>query len=414
MAERVKRSEVDAPEPEATSVGKMPTRRDQALVRRPVEGRLVCVAGPEVGRVYRLDRLPAEIGRDPDLQIFLEGTDVSRRHARVVADGDGLAIEDLGSTNGTFVNVERITHHRLQPDDHVQIGGSLFSYVQQDELAERVQQIQKLQALSSLAGSLAHDFKNLFTVLQMNVDFLAEAEGAPDPAAVADMRTAIAQGGAIVERLMHFGRTDPAPDATRLDVSAIIEETTAMARRTFPGITLEVEIAGDLAVIGSAGDLHQVLLNLILNARDATADGGRLSIRARELMLSRTEAFALDLPASGHYVELVASDTGTGMDDAVMARIFDPFFTTKPIGKGTGLGLSVVYGIVKQLGGNILVSSSPGQGTSFRVLMTAAPPDDLDAVEVGDRTKDESLVTAAGLPVARPGGAGGTHGRGGR
>ena len=135
-----------------------------------------------------------------------------------------------------------------------------------------------------------------------------------------------------------------------------------------------------MQVTGRRGELHHVLLNLCLNARDAMPGGGRLALHAERVELSRPAAMHLHLPAPGAYVELTVRDTGTGMDEVTLARVFEPFFTTKRPGEGTGLGLATVYGVVRSHGGNVLVDSTPGDGTTFRLLLPAAASDG------GDRT----------------------------
>jgi signal transduction histidine kinase len=141
-----------------------------------------------------------------------------------------------------------------------------------------------------------------------------------------------------------------------------------MSRRQFgTSVSISTNVERDLAVLGSYEELHQVLVNLLLNARDAMAEGGKIRVEARAIHCDAARAVACDLPAAGEYVEISVSDTGSGMDQATLARAFEPFFTTKPRGKGTGLGLAMIHGCVRRHGGAIEVDSTIGHGTNFRL-----------------------------------------------
>lgn len=358
-----------------------PARNAAGTLPRAPRGRLICLTGYDVGLIYPFERLPAMIGRASSADLCLTDPEVSRRHARVVRGESGYVIEDVASRNGVIVNDERVQQRALQVGDRIRVGGTLLVYTVHDDLELRVQQLQKLDALSTMATALAHDFKNIFSILLCNVDLL-EPTSSPAPIAsdaeraecMADIRKAIARGGDIVQQLIHFGRREVPAEAVRLDLGSLVDEAVSLTERTLHGVTLECSVHGPLWVRGRAGDLHQVMLNLILNARDAMPKGGRITITGRELQLARTEALSLHVAVAGRFVELVITDTGTGMDAPTLARIFEPYFTTKPVGKGTGLGLSTAYGIIRNLGGNILVTSKPGEGASFRVLVPALAP----------------------------------------
>jgi PAS domain S-box-containing protein len=243
----------------------------------------------------------------------------------------------------------------------------------QEELARRdsdLRQAQKMEAVGQLAGGVAHDFNNMLTAIRGYADLVRD-EFATSPSA----RTAFDEIGRAVDRaasltrqLLAFSRKQvlqPQP----LDPNAAVRDIESMLRRLLVG---DVELATDLAadagqITVDPAQLHQVLLNLALNARDAMPGGGRLLIRTRAVELDAAFCDENRGAVRGPHVMLSVSDNGAGMDPEVLAHIFEPFYTTKELGMGTGLGLSTVYGIVKQSGGYIRVESIPGQGSTFLI-----------------------------------------------
>jgi len=229
-----------------------------------------------------------------------------------------------------------------------------------------LRQSQKMEAVGQLTGGLAHDFNNLLTGISGSLERL-QARVAQGRLGDADRYINVAQGAAkraaaLTHRLLAFSRRqtlDPQPT----DVNRLMAGMEELIRRTVgPAVTVEVVAAGGLwATSVDPSQLENALLNLCINARDAMPDGGRLTIETANRWLDQRVARERDLPP-GQYVSLCVSDTGTGMTPEVAARAFDPFFTTKPIGMGTGLGLSMVYGFVRQSGGQARIYSEPGQG----------------------------------------------------
>jgi two-component system cell cycle sensor histidine kinase/response regulator CckA len=243
-------------------------------------------------------------------------------------------------------------------------------------LEEELRQAQKLEAVGRLAGGVAHDFNNLLTVITGYSDLLL-ADLRPDhphQAAVIEVRKAADRAAALTRQLLTYSRRQTFQPA-RLDLNGVITELENMLRRL---IGEHIELVNELdpeaqIVVADPGQLEQVVVNLVVNARDAMPQGGRIALRTGNVVLGGTDSQpAPDVPA-GRYAFLEVADTGCGMDEAIRARIFEPFFTTKEPGKGTGLGLATVYGVVKQARGHIAVQSSPGQGTTFRVYLPAAP-----------------------------------------
>lgn len=176
----------------------------------------------------------------------------------------------------------------------------------------------------------------------------------------------------MTKQLLSFSRR-AAAEPQALNVNTIVETTLSMLRRLLgEHIVIRLALSSEPAMVrADPGQLQQVLLNLSVNARDAMASGGTLTLSTRQRRIELpVEVAALGLPR-GEYVELLVTDTGTGMSEDVRAHLFEPFFTTKPVGKGTGLGLSMVYGIVLQAGGQLQVDSTVGVGSTFRVLLTA-------------------------------------------
>jgi PAS domain S-box-containing protein len=237
-------------------------------------------------------------------------------------------------------------------------------------------QSQKMEAVGQLASGIAHDFNNLLVVILSNARFLLEAlppgdERREDAEAILD---AGERGAGLVRQLLTFGRKGE-PRRAAADVGAVVRGIDRLLRRAAgPEVQVSVELApGTCAVRIDTGQVEQVLMNLVVNARDAMPEGGEIRVATRWLDLEEPPP---DCPAlrPGRYAALAVADTGCGMTPEVAARVFEPFFTTKESGKGTGLGLSTVYGIAKRSGGDVAVSSEPGRGTTFTVYLPACAP----------------------------------------
>ena len=246
----------------------------------------------------------------------------------------------------------------------------LTDITDQLRVEEQLRGAQKLEAIGQLTGGIAHDFNNLLTVILGGGDLLVEAlEHEPQLKRLAEQTVAMAERGAeLTKGLLAFGRRQPL-NPQRTDVNGRLVALEALLRRTL-GADVEIRLAlsGRLwpAMVDS-GEFDNAILNLSINSRDAMPDGGRLTIRTDNMDLdAQCSDIGQDI-VPGAYVVVSVSDTGTGMDQATMARIFEPFFTTKDVGKGSGLGLSMVYGFVKQTNGHVMIFSEPNEGTTVRL-----------------------------------------------
>ncbi len=235
-------------------------------------------------------------------------------------------------------------------------------------LEEQLRHSQKMEAVGRLAGGLAHDFNTILSVILSYSDLVLAARGGDEARQerIWQIRKAAQRGAALIRQLLAFSRKQTVAPKV-LDLNALIEDMEPMLRRLLgAGVELVVRTDPQLGRIrADSGHIEQVVMNLVVNARDAMPEGGKLTIQTANVWLDRDASRAhLDLEP-GRYVMLAISDTGMGMPPEVRTRIFEPFFTTKEPGKGTGLGLSVVYGIVKQSRGGISAESEPGRGTTL-------------------------------------------------
>ncbi len=242
-------------------------------------------------------------------------------------------------------------------------------------LHEQLRQMQRVESLGRLAGGVAHDFNNLLTVILGSCGFLRADLAPSDPrlADVAEIEKAGQRATALTRQLLAFSRKQVlVPEI--LSVNRIVEGVEKMLRRLIgEDIELKVVLADEIAPIDSdPGQLEQVIMNLVVNARDAMPSGGKLTISTRNVTLDDEYVQRHTGARAGRHVMLAVSDNGAGMDEGVRSHIFEPFFTTKDKSKGTGLGLSTVYGIVKQSGGSIWFYSEPGLGTTFKIYLPAA------------------------------------------
>jgi signal transduction histidine kinase len=262
----------------------------------------------------------------------------------------------------------------LQVGDRVRFGTTTFVFTRHDELEERLRQLEKLDAMGALVKGLAHDFNNMLMVLQGGLEILSERVPIEDPDVqrmLDDMDKAATSASALVRRLLRIGRSKPGT-LELVKMPALIGDAVTMARNLkLDHVRISAQIVPDAMVRGSYEELKQVFLNLILNARDAMPKGGDITIKGAITTLDRSSALSLHLENAGKYIEIMVTDTGSGMDQATLARIFEPFFTTKAATKGSGLGLAMVYSSLRNHKGAIYAESMVGRGTTFRLLLPA-------------------------------------------
>jgi PAS domain S-box-containing protein len=233
---------------------------------------------------------------------------------------------------------------------------------------------QRMESLGTLAGGIAHDLNNVLAPILMAVQLLElKLQDAQSQQWLEILESNVKRGADLVKQVLSFARGCEG-DRTILQVRHLILEIKQIAKETFPkSIELYLDIPGDLwTVYGDATQLHQVLLNLCVNARDAMPNGGTLKICAENILIDEHYARMNIDAQEGAYILISISDNGTGINSEILDRIFDPFFTTKEVGKGTGLGLSTVLGIIKSHGGFVKVYSEVGKGTEFKVYLPAA------------------------------------------
>jgi PAS domain S-box-containing protein len=250
--------------------------------------------------------------------------------------------------------------------------GVLTDLTQQHEIEEQLRMSQKMEAIGRLAGGVAHDFNNLLMVILSYTDFAMDALGEEDPvrADIDEARKASMRAVGLTRQLLAFSRKQVLRPEV-LDLNTLVGGLEKMLRRLL-GEDVDLAFApgpGLGATKADAGQIEQVLMNLVVNARDAMPNGGSLGIATSNTDVDDDFASTHIGLRPGAYVKISVTDTGTGMDEATQARIFEPFFTTKAAGKGTGLGLATVYGIVKQSGGGIWVQSELGRGTTFDIFL---------------------------------------------
>jgi len=236
----------------------------------------------------------------------------------------------------------------------------------------QLQQSQKLEAIGQLAGGVAHDFNNMLTAIIGYTDLSLRRVGLENPIRrnLEETKKAAERAASLVRQLLAFSRKQILEPKV-LDLNDVVKDMHKMLTRLIgENIKLATRLETDLgSVKADPCQVEQIIVNLVVNARDAMPRGGRVTIETANIALDDQNASKHVSVKPGEYVMLAVSDTGSGMDQETQARIFEPFFTTKEVGKGTGLGLSTVYGIVKQSGGNIWVYSEQGLGTVFKVYL---------------------------------------------
>jgi PAS domain S-box-containing protein len=305
----------------------------------------------------------------------------------------------LRRKDGKYASAEGRAYIVRAPDGTAKrVIGAISDKTQQQSLEVQLRQSQKMEAIGRLAGGIAHDFNNILTVIRMSSEFLLSDLPESDERRndAQEIMKASDRASRLTRQLLAFSRHQVLSPRL-LSLNEIIEGMDGMVRRVVPeNIDVITELAPQLCQVrADAGQMEQVLLNLVINAADAMSNGGRLAIRTSNTEVDASfSASHLDVPP-GSYVCITVSDTGVGMDQETASRIFEPFFTTKGVGKGTGLGLSTVHGIVTQTGGKIWVYSEPGLGTTFKIFIPrgeGVPTPTRTAVQVDEIKPTETIL----------------------
>jgi PAS domain S-box-containing protein len=305
-------------------------------------------------RVHPEDRaeVEARFRRDPKTagrQRFEHRLELPDGRTRHVTTRIEVRKDDAGEAGRIIGTVQDVTE-RMEAD------------ATQQRLEEQLRQSQKMEALGKLAGGVAHDFNNVLTVILGNTEALQELRGLPGDAVecIGQIEAAAQRASALTRQLLTFSRKEVAKEES-IDPVAVIDRMRPMLSRLIgEHIRMEFRLPeGGTCVSADPAQLEHAVLNLVLNAADAMPRGGRLTV---EVEHDGAET-------SKRYVKVSVTDTGVGIDPALMDQIFEPFFTTKPAGRGTGLGLSTVYGTVRQMGGWIQVDSQPGEGSRFTLCL---------------------------------------------
>lgn len=374
-----------------TEVTRKHVFKQKGLSNKEEQARIVVLAGKLAGDKFAIGK-ELTFGRGEKADVQVDDTLVSRVHVRIFQHENGsYLIEDLASRNGTQVNGMGVTRRVLTYGDRIQIGSSLLLFAHHDPMEAQVAQRRKLEAIGRLGTGVAHDFNNLLGAVKSSIDFLI---GLPGEATVSepdvreafnDIRSAAAAATEMTSRLLGFAR-EVERSHTEVDLSELCHHVVQLARRTFHrGIAIEARIDRGLKVSGDRGQLHQLLMNLLINARDAMPNGGKLKLSAKKADPVDLEKAPLN-PLVAHAIVTV-EDTGIGMDDATRERAFDPFFSTKGDQVGAGLGLAAVYEIAKSHNGHITLHSVPNRGSEFQVVFPL--------------TSERSVPTEPSLPAIK-------------
>ncbi len=303
------------------------------------------------------------LAENPIVKVLQEGTtiDLADHNLVLVArDGSERPIDDSASPI---------------KDDHDNIVGAVLIFrdiTDRRQLQEQLVQAQKMEAIGRLAGGVAHDFNNLLTVISVYTELLLSRRNRHDQLEryATEIKKAVDNATALTSQLLTLSRKQMLQPRV-LELNALIGNMAEVVQRLLGQATELIIIRG--ARLGyvnvDPAQLEQVVLNLVMNARDAMSQGGTLTIETADIEWEELQARRYSGAHPGPYVMLAVSDTGCGMDATTRSRLFEPFFTTKSGGRGTGLGLSIVYGIVSQSGGHIEVDSAPGRGAMFRVYL---------------------------------------------
>lgn len=332
------------------------------------ESQRLLEANAAASNLYGYSREELRTKRLSDLDADIEQLDLENFPAR---GGMPVTVWRHRTATGRVIELEAAVHE-------IEYGGRrarlavLLDITGRRHLEEQLRQAQKMEAVGMLAGGVAHDFNNLLTIITGYSQLILNNLGPGDSNrhSVEQIMKAGERAAALTKQLLAFSRRQVLQPRV-LDLNKLVTSLSSMLQRLIgEDIDLRLVLPPDLGRVNAdPGQVEQVLMNLVVNARDAMPRGGVLTVETANISLDSNYAKAHIAVRSGSYVMIAVSDSGTGMDEATKERLFEPFFTTKGAGKGTGLGLSTVFGIVKQSGGSVEVYSEQGRGTSVKVYL---------------------------------------------
>jgi signal transduction histidine kinase len=309
------------------------------------------------------------LGRDNDCDLKLDDSFASRQHARLVFQDEEWFVTDM-SRNGTWINGRTASgRNRLQFGDRLRVGNTLLLFSRRDSLEENARHQQRLETLGRLGTGVAHDINNILASVLVNADLLAlyfasnDHVTDPERECVEDIRLAAKRGAELAKRILDHSKAGSADD-TNVDLGMLVREVIQLLRRTFPAdVSIEADLAEGVLVRGNRGSLQQVVMNLLVNARDAIEKHGCITVH-----LALTDVPPCDVAFADRHAELIVRDNGKGIPAEVQAHILEPFFTTKK-GSGSGVGLATVSDIVRDHGGQLSFTSKEGEGAEFTVTL---------------------------------------------
>lgn len=316
---------------------------------------------------------------------------IGQDYFEFVHASDLMAVKELFTNEFTGKSATRPIEYRFLKQDgswrylesvcrnlsrNLAVGGLVITsrdITERKKLEAHFLRAQRMESIGTLAGGIAHDLNNVLTPILMSLKLLRDLKEQAPPDLLDTLETSAHRGAAIVQQVLSFARGVEGEKGI-LQLKHPLNEVLKIARDVFPpGVQIRSTIPADLAPInGDPTQLHQVFMNLLVNARDAMSSGGEIRVEAQNVVLDENYARMQPESKPGRYVLVNVSDQGTGISPEIVNKIFEPFFTTKEIGKGTGLGLSTALGIVRSHGGFLSVYSEPGKGSTFKVYLPAA------------------------------------------
>jgi len=378
-------------------------RQDESVVRLQKDQSRIAQIAVECAPHFTNDM------RDDPLLVACDG---AARDKLVGFAGHPLIVDGRAVGVMAMISRDPVSYSRL--DALASVASHIASAIQRKQAEsalrdaqEQLLQSQRLEAIGTLAGAVAHEFNNLLQIILGHLPFVIDSidEGNPALEDLRRIERTAERARALTRQLLSFGRRQSLK-RVEVNVDQAVEELASMLQPLLKSsIQFEIEPADRPPVIhADSGQLHQILLNLCINARDAMPQGGRLALRTEVRTLAESPSIAWNDFRPGEYVCISVEDTGTGIDPAHRAHIFEPFFTTKEVGKGTGLGLSTVYGLVRQHEGFISVQSELQRGSTFRIYFPSAasrrPPAELPSHDGESWQADDEVAGREMIPTS--------------